>query len=159
MSAPVNTATTPGSDLARSVSIERMVACGRSDRTMKACSWFGRLMSSVYRPRPFRKRRSSLRRTEAPMPWNPISAHSPTLLRFGDALLGRLHRLAVHERPRRGDRLDDVMIPSAAAEIALEPFADLVFVQSLGMHLNQVDRAHHHAGCTEPALQGVMLAE
>ena len=47
MSAPVNTAVTPGAAFAAAVSIPTMRACGRSARRIAAYSWPGRLMSSV----------------------------------------------------------------------------------------------------------------
>src|SRR5665213_94669 len=56
------------------------------------------------------------------------------------------------------DRLDDVVIAGAAAEIALEPFADFRLGRLLVV-LHQIERAHHHAGGAEAALQSVMLAE
>src|SRR5690348_7820497 len=107
-------------------------------------------------------RASSLRRTEAPMPWAAVVSVAifaePSL--FARRLFGRCrHLLAVHQRPGGGDRLDDVMIACATAEIALQPFADLVLGQTLRMALHQVDRAHDHAGRTEPALQRVMFTE
>src|SRR5580765_884405 len=56
------------------------------------------------------------------------------------------------------DRLDDVVIAGAAADVAVERLANLVFVR-LRVLLQQVDRRHHHAGRAEPALQSVALAE
>ena len=66
---------------------------------------------------------------------------------------------AVHQRPRGGDRLDDVVVAGAAAEIAFQALADLLLGQALRMRVHQVDRAHHHARRAEAALQRVMLAE
>src|SRR5918996_3555417 len=96
-------------------------------------------MSSVYLPRPVMKRRSSLRRTEAPIPSVAIAS-------------------APHVRGGRLNRLDDVVVAGAAAQVALEPLADLGF-GGRRVALHQVDRAHDHAGRAEAALQPVMLAE
>jgi hypothetical protein len=66
--------------------------------------------------------------------------------------------------PRRGrlahspDRVDDVLIASAPAEIALEPGADS-FLGRLWLTPKQFQRAHDHARGAESALQGVMLAK
>jgi hypothetical protein len=62
-------------------------------------------------------------------------------------------------RPTRGsDRVDDVLIASAPAEITLEPGAD-AFLGRLRLMPKQFQRAHDHARGAETALQGVMLAE
>ena len=92
------------------------------------------------------------------MPSNPISLPSPA---DADPVpLGGLCGLAVHQRPApAGDRLDDVVVAGAAAEIALEPLADLLLGEAVGMLLHEVDGAHHHARRAEAALQGVMFAE
>src|SRR3954466_9682824 len=102
-------------------------------------------MSSVYWPRPERKRRSSLRFTLAPMPSKtafivlpphrpalaePTPSRSPGLCGRCGAPLGAARRFrlfrggglqlgaaAVHHVLRRGDRLDDVVVAGAAAEI------------------------------------------
>ncbi len=68
-------------------------------------------------------------------------------------------RHRVHEPLRRIDRLDDVVVAGAAAEIALQPVPDLVLRHALRVHVHQVDRAHHHARRAEAALQRVVLAE
>src|SRR4051812_8971199 len=117
-------------------------------------------MSSVYWPRPDRKRRSSLRFTLAPMPSKGVttfiampprhgicpagaaSPHGPghsqssCIRRPGRARRGlfggggQLRAAAVHHVLRRGDRLDDVVVARAAAEIALETLADLLLRQA-----------------------------
>src|SRR5579862_7842647 len=88
-----------------------------------------------------RKRRSSLRRTGAPS-----------------------GRAAMSRALRRGcfgagfDRLDDVVVAGAAADIALKPSANLVLARVL-VDAQQIDRAHHHAGRAEAALKRVVLAK
>jgi len=62
-------------------------------------------------------------------------------------------------RPARGpDRVDDVLIASAPAEISLEPGAD-AFLGRLRLTPEQFQRTHDHARGAETALQGVMLAK
>ena len=51
------------------VSIRRMRACACGERTSTQASAPGSSMSATKRPRPSRKRRSSTRRSGAPMPW------------------------------------------------------------------------------------------
>src|SRR5438552_7779992 len=72
-----------------------------------------------------------------------------------------LARAAVPRRGRlaRGpDRVDDVLVASAPAEIALEPGAD-AFLGRLRLAPKHLQRAHDHARGAETALQGVMLAK
>src|SRR5687767_285172 len=96
-------------------------------------------MSSVNRPRPVMKRRSSLRLTEAPMPLLAMAS-------------------APHVRGGRLDRLDDIVIAGAAAQIAIEPLPDLP-LRGIRLALEQVDRAHDHARRAEAALQRMVLAK
>jgi len=67
-SAPVSTASTPGALRAASARIALIRACAWGERMMWAQAWSGRVMSSVYVPAPVRKRRSSFRFTDAPIP-------------------------------------------------------------------------------------------
>ena len=57
------------------------------------------------------------------------------------------------------DRLDDVVVAGAAADIALELLADRVLVEVVALAIDDVDRRHDHARRAEAALQAVMLAE
>src|SRR5215831_15546596 len=56
------------------------------------------------------------------------------------------------------DRVDDVLIASAPAEITLEPGTD-AFLCRPRFPPEQFQRAHDHSRGAEPALQGVMCAE
>src|SRR6185503_19150282 len=56
------------------------------------------------------------------------------------------------------DRLDDVVIPGAAAEVALEAEADLL-LGGARVLLQQRDRGHHEARRAEAALERVVLVE
>src|SRR3982751_5840599 len=74
-------------------------------------------------------------------------------------LRAKLRGLALHGFRTRRDRLDDVVVAGATAEIALKLLADGVLVQIVALAADHVDRRHHHARRAEPALQTVMLAE
>ncbi len=67
-SAPVSTATTPGIFLAALASRLLILARACGERTNTARVSPGRTTSSVYCPLPVIKRKSSLRRTAAPIP-------------------------------------------------------------------------------------------
>src|SRR5947207_14174812 len=54
--------------------------------------------------------------------------------------------------------LDDVVVAGAAAEVALEPAADLLLA-GVRVLLEKADRRHDHPGRAEAALQGVEFAE
>ena len=56
------------------------------------------------------------------------------------------------------NRVNDVLIPGAPAEISLEPGADPFFAR-LRFALKQLQRAHDHARGAESALQRVMLTK
>src|SRR3954447_8391811 len=66
---------------------------------------------------------------------------------------GQLRATAVHYVLRRCDRLDDVVVAGAAAEIALETLTDFLLRQAVRMLLHQVDGRHDHARRAEAALQ------
>src|SRR6266581_6519898 len=68
--------------------------------------------------------------------------------------VGVRHRLGA-----RRDRLDDVLVAGAAAEITFELLADGVVAEVVALAVDDVDRGHDHAGGAEAALQAVMLAE
>src|SRR6185436_16195586 len=65
---------------------------------------------------------------------------------------------SAHALRARAHGLDDVVVARAAAQVALEPVADLVLA-GVRIAAAQIDRAHHHAGRAEAALQAVVLAE
>jgi hypothetical protein len=75
---------------------------------------------------------------------------------------GRASRCLLTPRPGRltrgPDRVDNVLIASAPAEIALEPGADALLGRQR-LSPEQFQRAHDHARGAETALQGVMLAK
>src|SRR6478609_6822368 len=56
------------------------------------------------------------------------------------------------------DRLDDVVIAGASADVAVERLADL-FLARLRVVGEQLHRRHHHPRRAEAALQAVALAE
>src|SRR5690349_21546395 len=97
------------------------------------------------------KRWSFLRRTGAPIPVAVMTDSFPNCRT--DASLFR-HTL----RPG-GDRLHDVMVAGATAQIAVELVTDGLVVEIVALAIHHVDRSHDHARRTEAALQAVMLAE
>jgi hypothetical protein len=107
-------------------------------------------MTAVFPPRK--------RLTEEPV---GLARAGPPDSRAGRA---RLHPLGPRTILCRGrlarspDRVDDVLVAGAPAEITLEPGAD-AFLRRLRFTPEQFQRAHDHSRGAETALQGVMLAE
>src|SRR5512142_118579 len=97
------------------------------------------------------KRASSLRLTLWPMP--PIST-ATLLTSRGDRLRLRL----AHGGARVLDRLHDVHVAGAAAEVPRDRLADLLF-RRIRVRLEQCDARHHHPRRAEPALKAVLLVE
>src|SRR5688572_24571790 len=133
----------------------------------------------MYSPAPRMNRGSSLRLTEWPMP--PISgevrsscsvsvvivvAPSTGRGRFGrdfltiDGLGGHVRRrFALAERAGSLlDGLHDVDVAGAAAEVAADPFTDLV-LGGIGVLAEQPGGLHDHPGGAEPALEAVLVPE
>src|SRR6476660_4651771 len=145
---------------------------------MSSQSWPGRLKSSMYSPAPRMNRGSSLRLTEWPMPptsgvvWrgasivivvSPRSAGRGRLGRDGLAFRGRRSR----DRCRFArvelagcllDRLDDVHVAGAAAEVAADPFADLR-LGGFRVPIEEPGGLHDHSRGAEAALQAVLVPE
>src|SRR6266511_3395632 len=181
-SRPLNAATTPGSRSAGAVSTRVIRAWARGLRRIARGSIPGRVTFSVHRVRPVISRASSLRWRGAPtsltvVVMSPSSRHRlgdgfrrhrfAGQARVGGAGLARLRggrrrprRLAGLAQRRRGvaHRPHDVLVPGAAAQFALQPFAYLL-VAGVGVLAEQVHRRHDHAGGAEPALQRVPLVE
>src|ERR1700724_3551756 len=126
------------------------------------CDCPGRLMSSVYCPLPVMKRKSSLRRTDAPIPAALMMTPPPYEVIAPPArLLGRLVRMraAGHRLGARRNRLHDVVVARAPADISFELFPDGALVELVAEALHHVDRRHEHAGRAEALLQPVILAK
>ena len=114
------------------------------------------------------KRWSSLRRTGAPI---PVRTHGSLLRRFfargrfvpvdGFAIRrpSASRAAAAHGARAGGDRLDDVVIAGAAADIAFELLADGAVVEIVALAAHDIDRGHDHAGRAIAALQPVIFAE
>src|SRR6266852_3643035 len=107
----------------------------------------GSFRSSTYWPRPVMKRGSSRRLIDLPNRRSAatVAMASTSLLR-GHVLGGPL------------DRLHDVVVARAAAEVALELVADLR-LRGLRVTLEHLVGRHDHPGRAEPALQPVFLPE
>src|SRR6478736_10068108 len=133
---------------------------------MSSQSWPGRLTSSMYSPWPRMNRGSSLRLTEWPMP--PISG----LVRGTASVVISSLPSSGRDRLRAGlglgcrrhlgrrllDRLDDVHVPRAAAQVAADPPADLLLGR-VGVLTEQPGRLHDHSRRAEAALQAVLVPE
>src|SRR5580698_4025531 len=81
---------------------------------------------------------------------------------LGSALLFgglRCRAAPAHGAGAGSDRLDDVVIAGAAANVALELLADGVVVKVVALAAHHVDRGQDHAGRAIAALQAVVLAE
>src|SRR5262245_20447736 len=113
---------------------------------------------------------SSLRRTAAPIPLAlmaslllPLRQPFPAVrgTRVAQALFGGFLRgaLATHGAGACSDRLDDVVIPGAAAQVAVELVTDGLLVELVAVAANDVERRHDHAGRAEAALQPMVLTE
>src|SRR4051812_11152394 len=125
---------------AAAVSTRLITACACSERANAANPMPGSVMSSTKRPWPVISAASSLRRTEAPMPdWLVVTAIALPL-------------------GRAEDGVDDVLVPSAAAEVALEAEADVLLAR-VRILFEQVGGAHDHPGRAVAALQRVLLVE
>src|SRR5204863_10097165 len=132
----------------------------------------------MYSPAPRMNRGSSLRLTEWPIPptsgvvWRAasvvmvVSPRSTGRGRFGrDGLafggLGGHDRCGLAGIELAGcllNRLDDVHVARAAAEIAADPRADLRLGR-LGVLLQQPGGLHDHPRRAEPALEAVLVPE
>ena len=109
-----------------------------------------RLTSSTKTPSPWTSRLSSLRGTLWP---------APALLRRLDRAPGRrVVSLISRHFADRLDRLDDVPVAGAAADVALERLPDLVLGRARVL-AQQRGRAHQHPGRAVAALERVVLAE
>src|SRR5947208_2116084 len=142
-SAPENAATTPSAALVFAVSTPAIRACAYGLRKRYTCTIPGTARSSMKRACPVRRRASSLRGTDV-----PIVAVRSSVAAITDPL-----------RRRGGlDRLDDVVVARTAAEVALEPVADLRLarVRVLGQ---QADGGQHHPWRAVAALEPVLLVE
>src|SRR5882757_196012 len=119
------------------------------------------------------KRRSSLRTTLAPIPSTPMILVSlpefccpPFPSKFGGLEFSKRSSAALFRRLRNlhatggvEHRLDDIMVASAAADIALQLMADGGLVEFAAVAVDDVDRRHDHARRAIAALQSVIVAE
>src|SRR5689334_1626299 len=99
-SLPVRTRCTPAYATARETSIDSMNACGCGERSSFMCSMRGSTTSSAKRVSPVTLARPSTRRRGLPM---TFIGHPPRAF---------------------FDRLDDLLVPGAAAQVARDRFLD-----------------------------------
>src|SRR5918995_5403334 len=143
-SRPENAATTPSMARAFDTSTPFTFACAYGLRTTAIHSIPCRLRSSVYLARPVRNSGSSLRRTGLPTDLSVIAISAPPLRPRAAHLAGGVE-----------DRLHDVVVAGAAAQVALEGLAHLLF-RGIGVLVQIALRGHHHARRAVPALQPVV---
>src|SRR3712207_5402275 len=118
---------------------------------MAACTIPGSLMLSTQLACPVTRFGSSLRGTPPP---TYRSAASVTL----SPPLGSRRGLLAHSGLRHLDGLDDVLVARAAAQVALEPFPDLLFGR-VRLLLEEAYGGHDHARRAVAALEAVRLVE
>src|SRR5438093_8386964 len=147
MSLPVKIATTPGWRIAAAVSILRIRAWACGLRTKAAYVIPGIFTSSTYCPRPVMKRGSSRRLMDLP------KRRSDATVAMASTSLLRGHMLG---RPL--DRLHDVVVAGAAAQIAFQLVPDEL-LRRLRIALQHLVGRHDHPGGAEAALQPVLLPE
>src|SRR6185436_17266087 len=108
-------------------------------------------MSSVYWPLPVMNLKSSLRRTAAPIPVALMASPPSGCCAISVAAS---NRAALRHRLRAGgNRLHDIVVSGAAADVAFELFPDRLVVEIVTLAVHQIDRGHDHAGRAEAALQ------
>src|SRR6267378_945705 len=119
------------------------------------------------------KRRSSLRTTLAPMPSTPMFCppnRSYCFRRFHrnkavfECWSGGLRQLFSRLRNLHASgciqhRLDDVVVPGAAADVAFQLVPDGCLVELAAIAVHDIDRRHDHARGAIAALQAVIVAE
>src|SRR5260370_8513392 len=113
----------------------------------------GGVMSSMSRPCPVMRRGSSRGWFWAAIMVVTAMAGPPR-----GGFRGRLGRRAAHGGGRRLHRLDDVHVARAAAEVALEAFANLV-IGRVRVLLEQVGRGHDHARGAVASLDPVLVPQ
>src|SRR5262245_13964412 len=143
MSAAVMTARTPGSALAREVSMRLIRACACGLRSSLACSMPLGLRSATYSVRPVTFSAPSARGIESPTPFTPrvvfitvAMASTPPSRRGGGCLR---------------DRGDHLRVPGAPAQIAGDPVTNLL-LRGVTVLAEQGGRGHQHPGDAETAL-------
>ena len=126
-----------------------MRACACGERSTAMCSMCGITMSPAYLSAPDTLLGASMRRTLAPMKAPSAGSSSAS------ALAGRRPLLHV---ARQLDRVENLLVAGAAADVAAEPLLDLLAIgERIGAQRR--GRRHHHAGDAIAALAGARLVE
>src|SRR5580704_11579244 len=135
---------TPGIRVAADRSTATTRACGCGDRTMRAYSMPGRLMSNVYFARPVTLSGPSTRLTRVPRT---------------DDLLGQANsELATLSPFHARNGLEDPRERTAPADVAVEAFFNL-FGRRIRILLEQSYARHDEARRTESAHQRILITE
>src|SRR5438105_2319325 len=153
-SAPLKASTMPAISFAADRSTPVMCACAKGLRTMPAHSIPGIVMSSMKRASPVMSAGSSLRGT----PWPTyLSATSASIVSaISPPPSGR--RAGVHFLGCRSNRLDNVVVSGAPAEIAFEAQANIL-VGEFAVVLNQAQGGHDHSRGAVATLKRVVVVE
>src|SRR2546425_285404 len=161
---PVRTARTPGIFAAFEVSTRTRRACGTGDRCSLQNSIRGRTMSSANFVTPAHFDRPSTLRTAVPttrrarwFPRPPPGARTldPPAM---EHLLRRLRIRVSHPPGGQLDRLEDLDVPSAAAQIAGQRLADLL-ARRFRPGVEERLRGAQNSGSAVAALRGAELRE
>ncbi len=129
--------------------METMRACACGERSTCTCSMSGITMSPAYLSRPETLLGASTRRTALPM-------KSPCF-RFSFREHGCRQAPVLHVA-RHLDRVENLLIARAAADVAAEPLLDL-FPVGERVGAQRRSRRHHHARNAIAALAGAGLVE
>ena len=136
----VHTANTPGSASASAASTEFRMPCAAGERTTRIVQLVRETRCrEANRPCPVSSGRSSSRATELPI-------GPPGIIR------------SAHLGGRGADRLDDVLVAGAAAEVRRQDVEQFL-VADVRLPLQHADRQHQEARRAEAALQAVVLHE
>src|SRR5512137_2023094 len=169
-STPVRTARTPSADRAAVESTPRMRACGTVERTSFMCCMPGKERSSANRVSPVTFPRASMRRSG--LPTGPDGRGIPPAGAMGPGSAGpgiggppvhggeqgRGGSLAPEHPASRLDRLVDLLVSGASAQLARERLRDLL-PGGVRLPVEDPSRGHQHARRAVAALGRAMVGE
>src|SRR5882724_3175463 len=180
-SLPVSTRWTPGCARARETSIDSMVACGMGDRSSLQCTMRGSITSSAKRVRPVTLARPSTRRRGLPITskrffvvifsssFKGTSSRGQRRISYATGVPTEIPRFArddnvgasfLGSHPSRAffDRLVDLLIPRAAAQVSRDRLLDPLAAR-IRIFLEQGLRRHEDPGRAIAALRAAQIGE